>query len=231
MGEWIELFDGRSLAGWKGRTARGQDADHRWDVVGHPRLRPDDPRLLLGDPDPSGAAGAAMRNGEDGRTADLCSELEHGDCELHVEFLVGAGSNSGVYLQGQYEVQILDSWGTPESELKYGTCGGIYARWIDETKTPYDGAPPRTNASRRPGEWQSFDIVFRAARFDGSGQKTAHARFERVTHNGVVIHEDFECTGPTRGAWQSEDLPTGPLRLQGDHGPVAFRNLRIQLLD
>ena len=229
-GAWIELFDGASLKGWRGRTARGQEADHRWRVVGDVRLRPDDERLLVGEPGPAGGAGGALLNGDDGRTADLYSELEHGDCELHVEFLVAAKSNSGVYLQGQYEVQVLDSWGTPEAELKYGSCGGIYARWIEESKTPYDGAPPRTNASRRPGEWQTFDILFRAARFDGSGKKVANARFEQVTHNGVVIHEQVECTGPTRGAWQPEDVPQGPLRLQGDHGPVAYRNLRLRPL-
>ena len=58
-----------------------------------------------------------------------------------------------------------------------------------------------------------------------------NARFERIVHNGTVIHENFECTGPTRGAWSPEDIAKGPLRLQGDHGPVAFRNVRIRLLE
>ncbi|HLF95430.1 MAG TPA: family 16 glycoside hydrolase, partial [Planctomycetota bacterium] len=80
------------------------------------------------------------------------------------------------------------------------------------------------------GEWQSFDVVFLAPRFDAAGKKTANARFVKVTHNGQVIHEEVEVTGPTRaGAWEDEK-PLGPIMLQGDHGPVAFRNLRVRPL-
>lgn len=220
MSEWIVLFNGHDLTGW---TARGE---HTWRVVGGVELDPDDNRrfrILPGE--------GVLVNSEAGRTPDLCTLLEHGSCELHLEFCVPHRSNSGVYLMGNYEIQILDSFGTPESELKYGTCGGIYARWIEETKTPYDGHPPLTNASRPPGEWQTFHISFRAPRFDGAGAKIANARFERVLHNGVLIQENRECTGPTRGAWSAADTPRGPLRLQGDHGPVAYRNLRMRLLE
>ena len=220
VSDWIELFDGRALSGW---TARGE---HTWQVAGQVRLRPDDDHFFQIEP-----GTGIMINGDNGRTADLRTVAEYGSCELHVEFCVPVKSNSGVYLQGQYEIQVLDSWGTPDTELKYGTCGGIYARWIEETKTPYDGYPPRTNASRRPGEWQTFDVVFHAPRFDASGRKIANARFERVLHNGILIHEDVECSGPTRGAWQAQDIAKGPLRLQGDHGPVAYRNLRLRPLD
>ena len=139
-------------------------------------------------------------------------------------------SNSGVYLLGQYEIQIVDSYGLPDDELAYGSCGGIYARWIAETQTPYDGHPPRTNAALPAGEWQTLDVVFRAPRFDGSGRKVANARFERVALNDVLIHENVECTGPTRGAWSDVDLPRGALRLQGDHGPVAYRDIRMRTL-
>jgi hypothetical protein len=172
-----------------------------------------------------------MLNGDDGRTTDLRTDLEHGSCELHVEFCVARTSNSGVYLMGQYEIQILDSWGTPEAELSVKSCGALYPRWIAETQTAYEGAAPRVNASRPPGEWQSFDVVFHAPRFDASGRKVANARFERVTHNGVVIHEGYEYSGPSRGAWNDQDIARGPLRLQGDHGPVALRNLRLRSLD
>ena len=220
MSDWIELLNGTDLAGW---TARGA---HGWRVAGGVRLREDDPKQFIIE-----AGTGILVNGDTGRTEDLHTEMEHGSCELHVEFCVPQGSNSGVYLMGQYEVQILDSWGTPDSELKFGTNGGIYARWVQETQTSYDGNPPRTNASRPPGEWQSFAILFHAPRFDSSGAKTANARFERVVHNGVVIHEEFECTGPTRGAWNDADIPRGPLRLQGDHGPVAYRNIRIRSLE
>ncbi len=225
-GEWTELFDGKTLNGWHGRKGTGAAADHTWRVAGGVRLDPQNDRLFQ-----IQSGTGTLVNGDDGRTTDLQSEQVHGSCELHVEFCVPAGSNSGVYLQGQYEIQILDSWGTPESELKYGTCGGIYARWVAETKTPYDGAPPRTNASRPAGEWQTFDVTFRAAKFDADGHKVAIARFERVVHNGTVIHEGFECSGPTRGAWAERDVPQGPLRLQGDHGPVAFRNIRLRPLE
>ena len=220
MSDWIELFNGRDLGGW---TAKGE---HTWRVAGQVGLRPDDDRLFQIEP-----GTGVMVNGDNGRTADIRTAAAFGSCELHVEFCVPVKSNSGVYLQGQYEIQVLDSWGTPDAELKYGTCGGIYARWIEETKTPYDGYPPRTNASRRPGEWQSFDVIFHAPRFNSAGRKIANARFERVLHNGILIHEHVECSGPTRGAWNAEDIATGPLRLQGDHGPVAYRNLRLRPLD
>lgn len=219
MSEWRELFNGRDLSGW---SARGS---HEWQVAGGVSLREDDPKLLVAEP-----GTGVILNGEMGRTEDLHTELEHGSCELHVEYCVAEGSNSGVYLMGQYEIQILDSWGTPDSELKFGTNGGIYARWVEETRTPYDGAAPRTNASRPPGEWQELDVRFHAPRFDAEGRKVADARFERVLLNGVLIHEEFECAGPTRGAWSEEDIPLGPLRLQGDHGPVAYRNIRMRAI-
>lgn len=224
MSDWTTLFDGTSLSGWQGHGKPNQQKENTWKVVGSVRLRPDDDTLLVGEP-----GTGIMLNGDDGRTVDIRSVLEHGDCELHVEFCVARKSNSGVYLQGQYEIQILDSWG--EEELSTKSCGAIYPRWIEESKTNYEGAPPRTNASKAPGEWQTFDITFRAPKFDASGKKTANARFERILHNGVPIHEHYECTGPSRGAWNDEDIARGPLRLQGDHGPVAFRNLRMRLLD
>lgn len=220
MSDWIELFDGKSLGDWAARR------EHTWRVAGGVRLHPDNERVFLIEP-----GTGIMVNGADGRTADIHTVREFGSCELHVEFCVPLRSNSGVYVMGQYEIQILDSWGTPDSELKYGSCGGIYARWIDTTRTPYDGAPPLTNAARPPGEWQSYDVEFHAPKFDAAGNKVANARFERVLHNGILIHEHFECTGPTRGAWNPQDIPRGPLRLQGDHGPVAYRNVRLRPLD
>jgi hypothetical protein len=132
------------------------------------------------------------------RTSNLITEAEFGDVEAHVEFCVPRGSNSGVYLMGRYEVQIFDSWGVKEPQST--DCGGIYARWSKEEKRKVEGHPPRVNASRQPGEWQTFDIVFRAPRFDASGTKTENARFFKVIHNGVVIHENVEVMGPTNGA-------------------------------
>ena len=142
---------------------------------------------------------------------------------MHIEFVVPEGSNSGVYFMGRYEIQILDSWG--ETELKYGTCGGVYARWINEQSV--GGYPPRVNMSRPPGEWQSYDVEFRAPRFDENGRKTANAIFVSVVWNGELVHENAEVDGPTRASMLNDEAPKGPLMLQGDHGPVAYRNIRI----
>ena len=161
--------------------------------------------------------------GKEGRTENLRTEATFGDCELHIEFVVPEGSNSGVYLMGRYEVQVLDSWGA--TELTYQTCGAIYARWIDEKAV--GGAAPRINASRPPGEWQTYDVIFRAPRFDGAGEKTGHAIFERVAWNGEVVHENVEVQGPTRAPMSEDECPSGPLMLQGDHGPVAYRDIRL----
>ena len=172
-------------------------------------------------------------NGPKGKTAHLVTKAEYGDVELHIEFMMAKGSNSGVYFQGRYEVQALDSWGVEKP--KYGDCGGIYERWHDEpgladSARGYEGTAPRLNAARRPGEWQSFDVVFRAPRFDASGKKTANALFVKVVHNGIVVHENVEVTGPTRASLAEDEKPLGPLMLQGDHGPVAYRNLCIRPL-
>lgn len=220
MGEWIELFNGRNLDGWEGRSQ-----PHTWHVVGGVRLA-EDPRGFVAEP-----GSGVLLNSEGGRTADIHTTTQHGDCELHVEYCVPEKSNSGVYLMGQYEIQVLDSWGTPESELKYGTNGGIYARHNHPvTHQDYGGHAPLTNASRRPGEWHELDIVFHAPKFDAAGKKIANARFERVVLNGKLVHADRECELPTGGAYHDQDVPRGPLRFQGDHGPVAYRNIRMRAL-
>ncbi len=216
---WTTLFDGKSFDGWH---AGSPGAEHAWQVAGGVRLDPADNRKLL-----PGKGETILVNGPTGRTKDLHTELEHGDCELHLEFLVAERSNSGVYFMGRYEVQILDSYG--ETELGSGDCGGIYARWIDEKSV--DGRPPDYNASKRPGLWQSYDVIFRAPKFDASGKKIANAKFEKVIHNSVVVHESVDLKGPTRGGIGGPEKPKGALRLQGDHGPVAYRNIRIKHLD
>jgi hypothetical protein len=190
-----------------------------WQVVGDVRAGGEGDRFLVGTP-----GQGVMINGGAGRTTNILSVVEHGDVRAHIEFVVPKGSNSGVYFQGRYEVQILDSWGA--QDLKHGDCGGIYQRWKDGRG--FEGHPPRENASRPPGQWQSFDVVFRAPRFDAEGNKTDNARFVKVTHNGVVVHENVPVTGPTRAATYSDERPTGPIMLQGDHGPVAYRNIWIE---
>jgi hypothetical protein len=171
------------------------------------------------------AAGDIIVNGA-GRTSHLVTKEKFGDVELHVEFLIPKGSNSGVYLHGLYEVQILDSYGV--KNLSVHDCGAIYERWIDNKGA--GGTPPLLNASKPSGEWQSFDIKFQAPRFDAKGRKISNARFVEVIHNGTVIHRDVEAEGPTRASLSLAEAPTNPLMLQGDHGPVAFRNLYIRRL-
>jgi hypothetical protein len=169
-----------------------------------------------------------MVNGAAGRTCDLMTVAEYGDVQLHVEFCVAKHSNSGIYLQGRYEVQIYDSYGVPQDAYPGIECGGIYPQWLDGQRV--GGHSPRVNASKPSGEWQTFDIVFRAPRFDAEGQKIANARMVRVTHNGQVIHENVEVKGPTRSAAWNDERALGPILLQGDHGPVAYRNLRVRQL-
>ena len=205
---------GDGMSGWR--------SDHgEWQNVGVVRLDPTAPKRLSTE-DGSGI----LVNGETGRTSNLFTDVEHADVVAHVEFMVPQGSNSGVYFQGRYEIQVFDSWRV--EQLKYGDCGGIYQRWKDGVG--YEGHPPRINVSRPPGAWQSFDVIFRAPRFDETGNKVANAKFVKVVHNGVVVHENVEVTGPTRAAAFSDEKPTGPLMLQGDHGPVAYRNLWIEPL-
>ncbi len=170
-------------------------------------------------------------NGAEGKSTNMVSKGDHGDVEVEVEFMIPKSSNSGIYLMSRYEVQILDSYGKPDNGLAYGDCGGIYERW-DDTKPKgsegYEGTAPATNASTAPGTWQTFSISFRAPRFDATGKKTENARFVKVVHNGVVIHEDVEVTGPTRGGAAGPEIARGTITVQGDHGPVAFRKFLVR---
>jgi hypothetical protein len=140
--------------------------------------------------------------------------------------MVPKGSNSGVYFMGRYEIQILDSWG--RESPRSGDCGGIYERWDTLRTSPgYEGHPPSVNASKPAGQWQSFDVVFKAPRFDADGNKIENAHFVKVVHNDITVHENVEVTGPTRASAFEDEKPLGPLMLQGDHGAVAYRNIWI----
>ncbi|MEX0770487.1 MAG: family 16 glycoside hydrolase, partial [Balneolaceae bacterium] len=160
---------------------------------------------------------------------DLVTAFEHGDIELQVEFLVPKASNSGIYFQDRYELQILDSWQVENPT--YGDLGGIYERWDEgqpEGEQGYEGYAPAVNATLAPGLWQEFRVLFRAPRFDEEGRKTRNALFEAVYLNGKLIHENVELSGPTRGAVSEDETESAPIRIQGDHGPVAFRNFRYK---
>ena len=207
--EKISLDD---LSAWRGPTGA-------WMIAGDAVLNPQNERQLS----PKAGKGV-MINGPSGSTSNIITKEAWGDVSLHIEFVVPQGSNSGVYLMGRYEIQVFDSWGVAEPQ--HSDCGGIYQRWRNDRG--FEGRAPRVNASKAPGEWQSFEAVFRAPKFDATGRKIANARFVEVKHNGVLVHENVEMTGPTRAAtWENDEKATGPLMLQGDHGPVAYRNIVI----
>ena len=197
-----------------------------WTVVGAVSA-PMEEKVELMDHEPG--TGLLLNSPTEENKGDLRFGFEHGDLELELDFMMPKGSNSGVYLQGRYEVQLLDSWG--KKEVNHGDCGGIYQRWDEsqpEGQKGYEGYPPRLNASRAPGLWQHLKIRFLAPRFDVQGNKTENAMMAGVWLNGAKIHEEVSLSGPTRGAFFEGEAALGPVVIQGDHGPVAFRNIRYK---
>ena len=146
--------------------------------------------------------------------------------------MIPKGSNSGIYFQSRYEIQLFDSWG--KEKLTSKDCGSIYERWDNqkpEREKGFEGHAPQKNVIKAPGLWQHLHIKFKAPKFDSLGNKITNAMFEEVNHNGILIHKKIEVTGPTRAAHISDqfELPRAALMLQGDHGPVAFRNIKYKL--
>jgi hypothetical protein len=191
------LFDGKTLDAWQSRTG----GPARWKVAG------DFMEVV-------------------GGTGDIVTKQKFGDYQLHLEFREPVPphgdsqerGNSGVFLAGLYEVQVLDSY----NNLTYadGQASAIYGQ-----------TPPLVNAARPPGEWQSYDIIFTAPRFtDGKVTNPGHVT---VLHNGVLTQDHTELLGPTghrtRPPWIAHD-PNMPLQLQ-DHGnPIRYRNIWIRPL-
>lgn len=162
---------------------------------------------------------------------NILTLAQHADAHLSLDFMLPKGSNSGIYLMGRYEVQLFDSWGI--KNIKAHDCGSIYERWDESRglgKQGYEGHPPRQNVSKAPGLWQHLEVDFIAPKFDATGKKTQNARFVKVVLNGVIIHENIEMSGPTRGTFQDE-VAKGPILIQGDHGPVAFKNFNLEPQD
>ncbi|MEM9412161.1 MAG: DUF1080 domain-containing protein [Planctomycetota bacterium] len=148
-----------------------------------------------------------------------------GDCQIHLEFCTpsevkGKGQgrgNSGVYIMGRYEVQVLDSF--KNTTYYDGQCGAVYKQ-----------QPPTVNASRGPGQWQTYDILFTAPQFNEDGSVKSKA-YVTVLHNGVMIHNHFELTGGTfwRKAPEYVKHPAkGPIRLQNHGNPVRYRNIWVR---
>jgi hypothetical protein len=158
---------------------------------------------------------------------DILTREEFGDCQLHVEWATPTPphgnsqerGNSGVFLMGLYEVQVLDSF----ENLTYadGQAAALYGQF-----------PPFVNASRPPGEWQAYDIVFEAPRFEG--EALASPAYLTVLHNGVLVQNHRAVLGPTlhrRLAHYTPHGPAGPLKLQDHENPVRYRNVWIRRLE
>ena len=203
---------GKDFTGWK---LRNEKASH-WKIGGDVKLDPANARQLEVSGQPGDVPILVNDLKEKQHGCDAISEKEFGDCEVHVELMVPKGSNSGVYLMGRYEVQVFDSYN--KKNPSPADLGGIYA-----THAP-DAANYQPKA---PGEWQTLDIVFQAPRFD-NGKKTADAKFVSVKLNGQEIQKDVDTPKPTGSEISNKEASTGPIMLQGDHGAVAFRNLRVK---
>ena len=194
----IVLFDGTDLSAWQ--HADGRDAE--WSVAG-------------------GAMTVTPKSG------DIQTRQGFGDVQLHIEWATpsvvegedqGRG-NSGVFLQGLYEVQVLDSYNN--RTYSNGQAASLYKQHI-----------PLVNASRAPGEWQSYDIVFEAPRFsaDGAVERPAYIT---VFHNGVLVQNHVELKGPTvyRGKPEYSAHPDRlPIMLQDHSNPVRYRNIWVREL-
>lgn len=156
----------------------------------------------LGDPDNFHwkVKDGVMVNEGGGGAANIVSEKKFKDFKAVIEYKVPEGGNSGVYLRGRYEIQVADSFGHDPSN---GSNGALYGR-----------AAPKVNASKKPGEWQTFEIEL-------VGQTLT------VKHNGRTIHDGIFVEGITGGAIDSNEDEPGPIYLQGDHGPVAYRKIDI----
>jgi hypothetical protein len=189
----LVLFDGKSLVGW--RHSDGRPAE--W---------------------------VLLKDGMVACCGDILSDEAFQDFKLHLEFWLPRApddvtnqlrSNSGVYLQGRYEIQVLDSFGVEPPSAE--DAGAIYGQ-----------TPPRQNAALPPETWQTYEITFRAARFDSGGQKVEDARVS-LLWNGVLVLDHVALPGPTAGGDPEGPAP-GQLRLQ-DHGdPVRYRNIWIEPL-
>jgi 3-keto-disaccharide hydrolase len=188
----VVLFDGRNLEAWakkKGKDWLTEDGPAGWKLV-------------------EGGAVEVVPG-----TDCIITHRKFGDCKLHVEFrTLGTPSNSGVFLEDRYEVNINETYGRLD-----GTPNGGLDNCTDKVE-------PRVRACRPPLEWQTFDIDFRAPRFDAAGGKLANAR-ATVLLNGVKIYDNQELDLPHGAARRLGEAPTGPLMLQ-EHGmPVQFRNV------
>jgi hypothetical protein len=251
---WISLFNGKDLTGWKvtvdsyqvekvvdaaGNPVRGARIvriDGRQAVVGADKKEIKDVKVVSETfKNPTGGwtvkDGVLISASGPDRKSNIMTERKFRDLELHIEFL--ASANSGVYLNGLYEIQIDNSFGVKPQVKEVGgrqievpfrkdICGSIYS-----------ATAPAKNLCKPPTEWQTYDVTFRAARTEGKKVKEK-ARITLVW-NGEKAIDNFELSEPTGGGPTGSNLgisqgDAGPLMLQGDHGRVSFRNIKIKPL-
>jgi len=195
-----------------------------WQIVGDAYADKTKKLTLTGTP----GTGVLMCNPVPEARRNIFTAFEHGDMELEIDVMMPLKSNSGIYFQGRYEVQLFDSWGV--KDVAFSDMGGIYQRWDDSRKDKgYEGHAPKINAAKAPGLWQHLKVLFHAPRFNDAGEKIKNAEFKEVWLNGQLIHENVEVTGYTRGTKLHKEQPLGPLMIQGDHGPVAIKNIKYKL--
>lgn len=191
----VVLFDGKNLEAWAKKAGKDwlkEDGPARWKLV-------------------EGGAVEVVPASD-----SLISHQKFGDCRVHLEFrTLSAPTNSGIYFQARYEVDINESFGRTDGS----PCGNL------GNCTP-KGTLPKVRASRAPLEWQALDVDFRAPRFDAAGKKTANAR-ATVVLNGQKLYDEQELNLPTGAAGRLGEAPTGPIMLQ-EHGmPLQFRNVWV----
>ncbi|HSJ03077.1 MAG: DUF1080 domain-containing protein [Verrucomicrobium sp.] len=211
--EPVKVFNGKDLSGWDTKQGKGTS---KW-TVGEPSVDPADPKLLraggsgLGSGNSFALVNLAAKHGD---SLDIYSKQKFGNCRIELEVMVPKNSNSGIYVMGEYEVQVFDSFG--KDKMQPSDMGAIYG-----------AAVPSVNASKAPGEWQKYVIEWQAPKFDAAGKKTANGKFLKVELNGQVLHKDLEMPGPTPAGVTGKEAAEGPIMFQGDHGPVAYRNIVI----
>lgn len=225
--EPVSLFNGKDLSNWSFKSGKGTP---KWEVAAA-KVDEANPKLLA-KADGSSAAptvGGLVGNVIDsanvslvnfaakhGDSVDIYSKEKFGSCLIELEVMVPKGSNSGIYVMGEYEVQVFDSSGKADDKMGPGDMGAIYG-----------AAVPKVNACKAPGDWQKYVIEWQAPKFDASGKKIANAKFIKVELNGKVMHENLEMPGPTPAGVTGKEAAEGPIMFQGDHGPVAYRNIKI----
>lgn len=174
----------------------------------------------------NGRSGNVLVNGliKDISIPYLFTVESFGNVRVELEFMIPKGSNAGVYLMGRYEVQILDSYG--KEKVGTGDLGGIYAsrdKSKPQGKQWSGGSRPLVNAAKAPGRWQKMEIVFRAPQFNSEGEKITDAHFDSVHINGQLVQKNAICDYPTASHPLPGEVATGPIAIQGDHGPIAIR--------